>query len=263
VKTALIPPFPELERFGHGSIHLLLAHLKDEGYLAHYRAERSAGAYTILDNGAHENQSGMHATRLLRRAVSLRASEIVIPDHLFDADDTVHRAKNALQALERDLIDVELLGPNFMLVPQGRTSEDWRTCLQSLVWNYDRYHRMYPNVFKPPVIGISKDYEYFDGGIPKLLERNVMPMGLDVHLLGWGRDLWTLGEMARRWPQIRSTDSAKPFVYAIDRIALDPSKPVPEYPKRTETYFETVLDDEQADIAKHNVKVFRDLANDN
>lgn len=261
MKTALIPPIPELGHFGHGSLHLLLAHLGgDDRYARHYRTERASGAYTILDNGAHENKSGMAPRLLVNKAVSLRAAEIVLPDTLFDTEDTIRRTHAAISYFsDEGQDDLEMLQPRMMLVAQGSSIRDWRTCFQSQVWSYEAAMRRRPNVFQPPVIGISKDYEMFDGGIPALLESTVIPTGYDIHLLGWGRKLEVLGEMATRWPQIRSTDSAKPFVYAIAGVELGLGD-YPAYPTRAADYFETTLTDEQRRLARHNVEVFRQTA---
>lgn len=264
MRTALIPPIPELVPFGEGDIHLLLGHLLfDETYSDHYREQGRRRSYLILDNGAHENRTGMSASRLIARAASLKAHEVVAPDVLFQGQETAIRANKALGvwvSTERDLFDI--VSPRVMLVPQGADPRDWKTCLTTLVVTYDRFAKRYPTLFGPPVIGISKDYEMWEGGIPKLLEERVIPLGYDIHLLGWGQDLWTLGEIAHRWPQIRSTDSAKPFVYALNNIILDPHKPPPVYPRRPPDYFHQQLTEEQRWIAHQNVKVFRELAND-
>jgi hypothetical protein len=191
------------------------------------------------------------------------ANEIVAPDVLARSEPTVKRSTVAFKSWSTDLADdFQLLDLRVMIVPQGEDPWAWRTCLQSLVLSYERAFRRVGGRLGQPVIGISKDYEVWDGGVLKLLEDTVIPMDLDIHLLGWGRDLWALGEIAHRWPRIRSTDSAKPFVYALAGIELDVSKPPPTYPKRPVDYFSRTLTPEQLNLAYANVAVFKVMAND-
>lgn len=261
MKTGLIPPIAELPTFGKNDFHLTLSHIKDARYWSHYIAEKVDRAYVVLDNGAHENKAGLAPGTLLHQAAAIGANEMVAPDVLFKGEETVARTSKALTAwatFHRDRF--EDLNPNIMLVPQGEDPQAWRTCFVSLITLYDRFHARDSKAFKPPVIGISKDYEMWEGGIPRLLKDVVIPSGLDIHLLGWGRELWTLGEMAQRWPQIRSTDSAKPFVYALNDIELNIRDDVPPYPRRTSDYFASVFTESQRQIAQHNVAVFRALA---
>jgi hypothetical protein len=131
-----------------------------------------------------------------------------------------------------------------------------------MLWTYERLANKTPGLFKQPTIGISKDYIEWPGGIPKLLESTVIPIGHPIHLLGWANDLWTLGEIAHRWPQIRSTDSARPFTFALRGIALDPNREVPPYERRVGDYFGLELTPEQIELAWHNIGVLRKLAND-
>lgn len=259
MKTALIPPIPELPTFGNGDFHLLLSHLFPRpAYTDHYLQQGVEGAFMTLDNGAHENKRGTNARKLLDRAHALGASEIVLPDELFEEQSTITGTTTALKYIVSEgEQDYKLGNYGLMMVPQGRDWKSYRTCLQALIWMYEKTMREYPWLPRP-VIGISKDYdEIVNGGMISILE-HVMPMGYEVHLLGWIRNLWLLREAADRWPMIRSVDSAKPFVYAIHHIVLD-GKKVPEYPKRSANYFDITLNDHQRDIAKWNVKEFRDI----
>jgi hypothetical protein len=83
---------------------------------------------------------------------------------------------------------------------------------------------------------------------------------MHVHMLGWGRDLWEIIRIAEEFPWIRSTDSAKPFVYALKNISLNPSEDIPKYPTRSKTYFKRKLTPEQVKIATNNAIMFRAAA---
>lgn len=278
MKIALIPPVEHLEEFtGRSDFHLVLSHLLSYApYYKFYRTRRLSGGYIVLDNGAHENKRGMEMRDLLALAGALRANEIVLPDTLFDARATVEGAERALSFLlgEGQTVWGLQTYPQLMIVPQGIDFDAWERCLNDLVGLLTHAYMKNPSLFMPPpvrfTIGISKDYEVWKGGIPRLLEhlavfREWLPF--DVHLLGWGRDLLMLAAIAHEYPWVRSTDSAKPFVYAIHGISLadlqsdaDTGGIAPAYPGRPPRYFATPLTPEALVIARTNVQVFRNFA---
>lgn len=272
MKVALIPPVPELDNFGRGDFHLLLSHLsKHQEYRRHYFAQRQKGAYLVLDNSAHEFGAGQSAEHLVAQAVYYQAQEVVVPDVLDNCEATIDSAIASLEAwFEGESRSMKDLNPSLMYVPQGKDYDDWRECLVTLV-RLHRHQSRHHAIRRDFVIGISKDYEVWEGGLLRLLENDIYPLVRDhvyrgvkvsVHLLGWGRDLWALNEISRTCPWIRSTDSAKPFVYALSGIELDDSdrSSSPEYPGRPEDYFERTFDIQQARLAHANVGMFRKQA---
>jgi hypothetical protein len=269
VKAALIPPIPELKVFGGGSFHLLLSHLlKRRPYWRHYFMQRQAGAYLVLDNSAHEYEFGENPDVLLKQAMELNCQEVVVPDRLEDASSTIDLAMTAFESWCEAKSAFLEFNPALMYVPQAKTREEWKACLHELTRLHvyaSRKHRLRRDF----VIGVSKDYEVWDGGIRFLLGAYLLPLRevlsdagikMHVHLLGWGRKLWNLHDLANTYPWIRSTDSAKPFVYAMKNTYLDPNLPPPVYPRRPRGYFGKRLSYEARDIARLNVEVFRDVA---
>lgn len=272
MKAALIPPIPDLRRYGQGNFHLLLSHLlKDKRYFDHYEDQRKKGAYLVLDNSAHEDGEGTDAEVLLFNGMAMRAQEIVVPDVLDKGPETVERATEALEMWFEGTSTVNHrliheLSPALMYVPQGRNEREWRDCLDDLIRMHlyvARRHEYRPNF----VIGLSKDYEVWDGGLLNLIDDHLEPLAKQfkckVHLLGWGRKCWNLADIARKHPWIRSTDSAKPFVYARARINLwaHIEDLPPTYPGRAEDYFEKALTPTQREFAENNVDLFKRLAN--
>jgi len=274
MKAALIPPIPDLERYGHGDFHLLLSHLlRDNRYFHHYRKQRNQGAYLVLDNSAHEQGQGNDPEVLLFNALAIGAQEIVVPDVLDDGPATVEATTTALETwfegtstVNRRLIHD--LSPALMYVPQGRNEIEWWECLKELM----RLHHYMARIYKyrpQTVIGLSKDYETWDGGLMHLLDEYLYPMRIkdrqfQVHLLGWGRKSWNLADIARKHSWIRSTDSAKPFVFARGRAGINLWNFIeelpPKYPGRPKDYFEKALTPRQRLIAEANVDLFRKLA---
>lgn len=274
MQVALIPPIPMLRQFGNGTFHLLLSHLlQDNRYFLHYKEQRDRGAYLVLDNSAHENGAGDDPELLMWNCLSLNAQEVVVPDVLDDGPATVERAVSALETwFEHPHVHQRLLAasPTFMYVPQGSHVKEWERCLHDLVQLHAYVTRKH-NYRQHFVIGLSKDYEVWSGGLMYLIKTYLEPLVnklkkngilVQVHLLGWGRDLWALEEIGKKHPWIRSTDSAKPFVYALKEIDLlehMDSEP-PKYPTRPKNYFSRTLTEEQTLIAKKNCGVFKALA---
>lgn len=267
MKAAIIPPIPHLGQFGTGDIHLLLAHLMDNTlYHLHYKTQRNLGKYLILDNSAHEFKEGCEADELAAFARLLGVQEVIVPDVLDNGPRTVDRAVDALEMwFERGSNLMGTLNPTLMYVPQGVNREEYYGCMKELI-DLHLLVAKKEHVRDEFVLGISKDYEDFPGGLYEILvevERmrsDLRDKGhkMQVHILGWHRNLWVLGDLARSFPWIRSTDSCKPFQYAMAGITLDPSKEPPVYPGRHAVeFFETILDRRHLTIAGKNCAVFR------
>lgn len=270
MKAALIPPIPELATYGRGDFHLLLSHLlSNDDYRAHYAGERIRGAYLVLDNSAHEFRIGETAKQLREQAVWLNAQEVVIPDALEDGPKTVDLALKTLEAwYEKDQNQQMLqLNPALMYVPQGKDEAEWRECLAQLIEAHTFMAKKIKGFRRSFVLGVSKDYDVWEGGLKHLLATYVHPLKdklwlereikMQVHMLGWTRDLWNLNEWAQEFPWLRSTDSAKPFVYARAGTTLSARQPVPPYPARPSDYFEVPLTTQQRKIATRNVHIFQ------
>lgn len=268
MKAALIPPIPELRTFARGQFHLLLSHLlQDPFYLEYYKLRREEKHdYLVLDNSAHENGTGEDPKQLIRWAMDLNAQEMVVPDCLENADKTAEMSLRSLEIwFESGKKWLDRFNPALMYVPQGKDEAEWAWCLGEQL----RIHQYIVRKFqyrRDMVIGVSKDYEVWPGGLCKLLDEWLWPLTkrtdihIKVHLLGWGRNLWELNRIARRHPWIRSTDSAKPFVYALNGIKLKYGEDAP-YPGRSDDYFERSLTASQVVTARHNATLFTHAAN--
>lgn len=244
MQTAVIVPTPELNLVRGRAYHLLLSHLCSEEYCEFYSRETG---FKILDNGAHENQSGEGPTRLLSLAEELGVDEIVAPDHLFNADLTVHLTGTSLPQL--------LAHPKryrIMVVPQGSSLVSYRRCLFHLLelWEQNRGDDRL-------TIGISKDYDRFVD-LRYLIEeviRAVDPFKAQIHLLGWEPRI-PVHKIAQEFGErIRSIDSAKPAVYALHGISLK-TVPLPGYPGRPKSFFSIPFAEPVRHLAQFNIQVF-------
>ena len=268
MEVALIPPIPHLQVAHNRSYHLTLVHLVDRSkeYPSFYRGASQRGAYVILDNSAHEQTEGQPIEILLRCAPKVGAREIVLPDKLFDSLATFTNAVESLQYL-RDYQSGALDKFHWMFVPQGEDFPLWQACLEEFVIFLSK--RMLRNI--QVTIGVSKDYEEWEGGLYSLLRDSVIPeaekIGAEIHLLGWGRDLWALEKISKDFGEkIRSMDTTKPFTYARDGVDLassfahrNNSQKAPEYPRRKEDHFSMILDDSSLQVLESNIQVLDSL----
>ena len=249
MRVAIIAPTPLLKEYAvlGDNYHLTLAHQILEGgeYLNFYRQRRVLGDYVILDNSAHEFGEGLNLGRLATAIQLLAPQEVVLPDRVFFGDDTLALSTEAYQYLAPKYSSLRLMG-----VPQGRTRQEYFCCLEGLV------------DLGVTALGVSKDYEVWEGGLVSLVEEVLrLAPNLPIHLLGWGRDLPQLWSLATTFPdQIRGVDSAKPLVYASQGLylSMDPGAVVPEYPRRSPNFFH--LQDLDPPTALHNITVFRSWA---
>ena len=268
--VGLIPPIPHLKHFGNGDFHPVLSHLviTDKDYRKHYADQAAKGAYILIDNSAHENGAGHGIEDLLVSLEHLNPKphrcQVVMPDTLDNGEAT---ARNTIEAWNQLLNDpparalYDKYMPDVMYVPQGKDRAEWDWCFQYLT-------RTWVQTFPdgtPWIIGISKDYEKWWGGVLSLINRTVAPTVSaafihrpHLHLLGWGHKLWALRDIIKRSNvKIRSTDSAKPFVFALAGIKLQPYEKAPPYPKRPANYFYTTMTKEQQELALYNSWVFQ------
>lgn len=270
MKAAIIPPIEYLPTTRLRKYHLVLSYLLDHPeYQKFYRELKSDGLespFITLDNSAHEFTVGESIERILILGSRIHADEIVIPDHLFNREETVLSARNTLSSLLSSFTNIfSTYRPRLMFVAQGKSRKDYNQCWMDLSIMIRDFRRDFldRHGFKPEItFGVSKDYEIFDGGLMRVLKSTVIPMAssfkADIHILGWGHDLWAHRTIAEELgDQIRSTDSAKPFVFGISHTRLNSHyRDIPVYPKRSIDYFDRHLTENELGNALYNVDVF-------
>lgn len=250
MKVAIIAPSYLLRRYAVTEYHLCLCHriLSDEIYASFY--SQDARGFVILDNSAHELGVGGMLMDMQRAAELVHPEEVVLPDRLFFAEDTVKYSSEAIEGFRK-------LSPRVMGVPQGTTEKEWDWCCTELIG------------MGVDTIGISKDYEGWEGGLPQRVEvvRNIArrswhPRVSAIHMLGWGRQLWQLNHLQEiegdHTLPIRGVDSAKPLVFAAAGVDLKNNNV--KYPGRLENFFD--LTDIPEELSLSNINCFRQAAGD-
>lgn len=273
-----IPPYLHVKEVMDSEFtHLVLAHIyqRHPSYAQYYRDlgmkafVPETRKYIILDNGAYELGGSISPLELFHIFKAINAHEVVMPDVLRDRHGTLNATARGLRTFQLELDEYNRRGPNIMIVPQGHTPGEWALCLFKQVELFmERYH--YTNAFHRSnlIIGVPKWVEVFPGGRYNLIEQFVHPVVQDlcggsvihvqtyVHCLGWEKDLWEIGRIARDFPWIRSTDSAKPFRYAAADRTISLDRIAPSY-KHGHDYFEWHLDKDQMDMARANMQTYR------
>lgn len=239
MNTAYILPARYLE--SSSRYHLCLGHLVLQlpTYRRFYAERARRGDFVILDNSAHEHGRGEPGEALAAAANLISPSLIVLPDVLFDAQATIEASAAALPHIQKT-------GIPYAVVPQGRTFDEWMGSLDELM------------SLEPALIGISKDFEFWDPrGLTPLIQY-ALQYQLPLHLLGWGRRLHLLPDyLAEGSGKILGVDSAKPAVYAYFGVALpEDLSTAPPYPGRPKRFFKLSRTEIDLGLLRHNLEVF-------
>jgi hypothetical protein len=268
--AALICPVPDLKKYvDRGATHhLLLAHLFDiPGYIEFYRERVELyDDYVIVDNGAKENGRGLGLKKVLELGHLVRAKEVVVADVRYECDATIESAQKELAwlASKEGQQHYTWVGqPRLMVVPQGETPERWFECLLELTRLVAEALQWTPH--PQPVIGVAYHYDHlFEAGLNGLLDLPVVQR-YDVHLLGWPRALRPLLDASKRYRNLRSVDSSRPFVYAKGGLGNTRGYPGFEanpYPSRDEQFFTESISPSLDNFVRANVAHFRRYAGD-
>jgi hypothetical protein len=204
-----------------GSILMGLAHLvlEDERYRTSLRTLANEEAFggpraLIVDNSLMENGASLSLEDVVRAGGMVGADEIVLPDAFQDRDAT-------LELLERNIPRVRRMreadGMSLMLVPQGRTLNEWLSCFGEIHTRYiepeleERGGTRYS-------IGIPKVVSTYDCSGRGLGRRQALSRIEDAgmnsllrfHLLGIWSDAGEVEYVAKAYPWVRSCDTSLP-----------------------------------------------------
>lgn len=213
-KVAEIVPVDQLEDVANNHYHMCLAHLVIQDnpmakkYTEFYRRMSNEGKYVLMDNGAAEGAQ-LSFNDLIETYKEIGPAEIVIPDTLNDANDTLAKMFDWLK-----LIDVPC---KQMAVPQGKDFEEWKAC--AYIMMQER---------RINTIGISKFLNITTGdatiryaaacyldAVARKLGRN----DIEYHLLGCDEGPHFVGCIQKISKRVRGCDSA--FAYIATKAGVD------------------------------------------
>lgn len=219
LKIAEIVPVSCLEYIEDNQYHMCLAHLvmsEEENakyYTSFYKCMADEGKYVLMDNGAAEG-SQLSFEDLIEAYKRIRPTEIVLPDELCDAEKTVEKTLAFYSRFKH-----EIRGYKIMVVPQGKTFDEWCKCAIKLMTSV-------------PVdtIGVSKFLEMETG------EKNIRVRAceflkdydVEIHLLGCSEGPSIVKKAREVNEKVRGCDSAFVYIYSktrSDHINLNTTRP--------------------------------------
>lgn len=212
-KIASIVPLEHLEATRDDRYFMALSFAMDNTRYTSFFADRVAeGKYVILDNSTVELGEPEDFTVYLGKAMTIDASEIVLPDYLYKTAKTLDAVDWAIWAAEK----AGYKG-NLMAVPQGETVEQWLGCAFAML-------------SKPiHTLGISRRYTQMFGGTREgIVQRLIPALGrVKIHLLGCAGDPVGDGAELLRRSSVRGIDSSIASIFTSCSMTYSPSEPRP------------------------------------
>jgi hypothetical protein len=214
--------------FAMGDYHLLLAHdvvKRPQEYGELFGVEREPFRHVIMDNSVVElgNASSLEA---VVDAVRITFADVVVlpdvygegPETLKSISDSFPMWQAAISSLQYNNIPMQ-----YMLVPQGRTLQEWADCCKGLA----------------ALVGAFSNYSSFWWGVPRIFQerlgksrteavmlmRQYMP-DWPIHLLGFSEDIEDDFRTARL-PCVTGIDSAVPLRAATLGIPFNQNTKLP------------------------------------
>lgn len=209
--------------------YMALAHLidGDNPYTAFYKKMSDLGSYVLMDNGAAENAQLNTIEDILKRADMIGASEVVLPDHLMDKDETLRKTQGALKWLKANNRQHDF---DWMAVPQGRDLGAWRYCLINLL-DMDMEDKLINSIGISKFLSLNLEPMARLAAVEMALELfEVYDRNIAIHLLGCAYDPAEIAHINQKYPgKIRSCDSAIAYVYAQRGLVLSSDTNRPQY----------------------------------
>lgn len=215
-KVAEIVPLSCLPLTVDNQYHMCLAHLvqQSDAYTAFYRKMSDMGKFVLMDNGAAEDAQ-LDFDQLIAMYRKINPTEIVLPDVLRDRKATIEKSSAFIKELNNR---GELPKYTFMFVPQGRTFDEWRLCMDYML---DLHRGMISS------IGVSKFLDMLSTTEVNVREKAVAYIeekkirdnipGLEIHLLGCSEGAATIRSIFSKHPSVRGVDSAIGYLYAQNK----------------------------------------------
>jgi len=214
MKVATILPTPLLGQEPATDYNMCLFHMvrDNEEYAKYFRTLRDQGKFVIMDNGAAEgvNPSPAELAAVYKK---VQPSEIVLPDIVYDKEETLRRTKEAYIQFCDEFMHQRY---QFMAVPQGETFHEWLSCMTEMmqqrhITTIGVSKFVTPKYQEEMGKGTNVRLECVDAIITEAARLGV---AMQIHLLGCWDNPAEVGEIDRAFgDRVRGTDSAIAYVY--------------------------------------------------
>ncbi len=253
MQLAFIPPLSLLDTVVTRPMQLMLPqHVDIPTVKKHFLKARRLGGHIILDNGANEGKT-WSAEDLSVIAADFFVNEVVMPDVMGDFQTTFDQAKEFLGSDKKGF----RTGVAFGFVLHGRSYID---CVEN-------YHTLLSapklleqiGVIYLPRMLVTEDALRTRVELADYIMSIKTPnrkLKKPIHFLGaspyWMREVKEAAKLANgSLKRVRSMDTSAPYVYAMRNKYIDEGV----IRRDEETYFDSVLDSEQREIAQGNCNV--------
>lgn len=233
------------------TLHYLAAQrvLDNLHYREFYLEQSRAGAKLIVDNGVFDTGTAMSADDIVRAARAVEAHEVVLPDVIGEAEETMRLSAAALHQIKT--LDPSL---DVCAVIQGATNKDWLECYRFFYSNSAIDSIALPAPLRPQPGTLWGDREFATEYLEK---HHLVTEAKTYRLLGLGASGHFELAAQRKHTWVKSVDCALPVILGALGLAIDKV----QYIKPTLRVDDIDrMSDESLDIAKHNISTIRAVA---
>lgn len=203
---------------------MVLPHLfRSKKYLSFYQTRSEFDDFIILDNGAAEGFVYGHK-HLFTLAEEVGASEIVVPDVMGDANETLALAQHFARFARPEY--------QYMFVLQGKTPEEVMFCLRALD-NGNMF--MYVTTIGIPR-HLSKINKYFRQTLTDFMIKEHFNDKFEIHFLGaneWMGEVFSLADIVKGLDGFRGIDTSLPIYMGLENLNIN----IDDYIERPTNFF--------------------------
>lgn len=219
----------------------MLPHLfRSKKYLSFYQTRSEFDDFIILDNGAAEGFT-YGAKHLFTLAEEVGASEIIIPDIMGDANDTLALAQSFARYAQPEY--------QYMFVLQGKTPEEVMFCLRAL-----DNGNMFVYV---TTIGIPRHLfkinKYFRQTLTDFMIKEHFNDKFEIHFLGaneWMGEVFSLADIVKGLDGFRGIDTSLPIYMGLENLNIN----IDDYIERPTNFF--TRSDDSPGMIEANIETY-------
>lgn len=238
-----------------------LVHLFEEqpAYFDFYKKSVEMGRHVLLDNSIFELGIAFDPDRYAYWIKELKPTEYIIPDVLEDCKGTISNVEMWMEKYS------DLPGKKIGVV-QGKHYCDFEDCYQYLdqVANVDKIAFSFDYSFFVGASHPNKFAEYTIGRVQllnNLLEDKLINTTKPHHLLGCGLPIEFMFYRDPKFNWIETLDTSNPVVHGILGIEYEPCGLLNKQSIKLVELLNTVPTEEQLNIIRKNISLFRTYVN--
>jgi hypothetical protein len=197
------------------TLHLCLDRLVGSSvYAGFYKHRAQHGDHIIVDSDVFESRQPSTTGHLIRAVKAVHAHEVILPDDLDSAEETLRLVDGAVKQFRADLPHVRLIA-----VPHGGTLQEYLSCVRAM------------SDMDVDAIGIVEEAEPYDMTRSDLIYSVMGVTNKDLHLNGTSENCAELLHSDIRL-RVASADTSKFVVWGLNGVPCYPDLIPDHYPGR-------------------------------